>query len=201
MYFSAKKRESLFLFLFPPCASEYNWTKAGRPQGQMLQPWSTSKCAEICFTFFLILLHFCSFVHYISAEFKSRQGAAEEPQTLLFPALNSSTGESLCQIGKELKRVLLESQNSNIQNVNVNLSHLQAHGILGSALWREFLHSLGHLVAVLSITNLWIVILVMIPEAFFVAKLYLFSVMLYCSCCPEIICVKNPKRQWTNYLR
>ena len=84
--------------------------------------------------FFLIFLHFCSFVHYISAEFKSRQGAAEEPQTLLFPALNSSTGESLCQIGKELKRVLLESQNSNIQNVNVNLSHLQAHGILGSAL-------------------------------------------------------------------
>ena len=81
--------------------------------------------------FFLIFLHFCSFVHYISAEFKSRQGAAEEPQTLLFPALNSSTGESLCQIGKELKRVLLESQNSNIQNVNVNLSHLQAHGIWG----------------------------------------------------------------------
>ena len=84
--------------------------------------------------FFLIFLHFCSFVHYISAEFKSRQGAAEEPQTLLFPALNSSTGESLCQIGKELKRVLLESQNSNIQNVNVNLSHLQAHGIWGSVL-------------------------------------------------------------------
>ena len=79
-------------------------------------------------------LNFCSFVHYISAEFKSRQGAAEEPQTLLFPALNSSTGESLCQIGKELKRVLLESQNSNIQNVNVNLSHLQAHGIWGSIL-------------------------------------------------------------------
>ena len=74
------------------------------------------------------------FFRYISAEFKSRQGAAEEPQTLLFPALNSSTGESLCQIGKELKRVLLESQNSNIQNVNVNLSHLQAHGIWGSVL-------------------------------------------------------------------
>ena len=74
------------------------------------------------------------FFRYISAEFKSRQGAAEEPQTLLFPALNSSTGESLCQIGKELKRVLLESQNSNIQNVNVNLSHLKAHDILGSVL-------------------------------------------------------------------
>ena len=173
MYFSAKKRESLFLFLFPPCASEYNWTKAGRPQGQMLQPWSTSKCAEIGFTFFL---NFSSFVHYISAEFKSRQGAAEEPQTLLFPALNSSTGESLCQIGKELKRVLLESQNSNIQNVNVNLSHLQAHGNWGSVLWREFLHSLGHLVSVLSITNFWIVIFVMTPDAFFfVAKLYLFE--------------------------
>ena len=41
---------------------------------------------------------------YISAEFKSRQGAAEEPQTLLFPALNSSTGESLCQIGNGVEK-------------------------------------------------------------------------------------------------
>ena len=37
------------------------------------------------------------------------------PQTLLFPRQNSSTGESLCQIGNFEKSFIGNEQNSNIQ--------------------------------------------------------------------------------------